>query len=565
MGVVWKARDERLDRTVAVKQLHPQPNLSAAEAELANSRAMREARITARLVHPHAVSVFDVVDHEGQPCLIMQFLPSEPLAALIRGLKVLSPEEAARVGVQVGSALAAAHQLGIVHRDVKPGNVLIADDGTARISDFGISHALGDVTLTATGMVHGTPAFLAPEVARGGKSGFAADVFGLGATLYAAVEGAPPFGTDQNSMALLHKVASGRYDPPRRSGTLTPLLLSMLSADPEDRPSMSEVAQSLAELVDHGSTALGAAASTGAAASAAVAKPTVQDAETHDSAFTVPDLSTPTKSLPSPGHSTTSPAPGKSPPQPSSRRRGRRVVGATMAAAALLGIGILVATLLPALNRGGAETARPQPVTSQPSASATSTTASEVPPNSPSPAAPSQAKSQAQPPVYTSTTFAVPFEVTSPTWLAPKPYIDRRELVTWQAPGVAVRFLVPVSVYPPGGTGVAPPPQDYLPYLLGQRDQGARFTDQSLTSVGGRQAAIVTATADRRLYGAIGCPKAGLAPSACFGLRPERRLRIAVVDLEDRTLLIWLRNDRSASFGEQTKLFEEMLASVNFR
>src|SRR5947209_10520606 len=167
MGSVWEARDERLQRRGALKQLHPQPGLSPAEAKLAGDRAMREARITARLHHAHAVPVYDVVDFDGQPCLIMQYLPSKSLQALIKERGTVAPAEVARVGAQLAGALAAAHQVGIVHRDVKPGNVLIDDEGTAKITDFGISHAVDDVALTSTGMVTGTPAFLAPEVARG--------------------------------------------------------------------------------------------------------------------------------------------------------------------------------------------------------------------------------------------------------------------------------------------------------------------------------------------------------------------------------------------------------------
>ena len=250
MGVVWEARDERLERPVAVKQLRPQVGLSPEEAELAKNRAMREARITARLHHPNAVAVFDVVEHEGQPCLVMQFLPSVPLSAVLRESGPLGVHEASGIGAQVASALAAAHQLGIVHRDVKPGNVLLADDGTALISDFGISHALGDATLTATGLVNGTPAYLAPEVARGSSSSSASDVFSLGATLYAATEGGPPFGSDANSIALLHRVASGEFPAPQRAGALTPVVLSMLRTDADARPSMREVAAQLAAVHD---------------------------------------------------------------------------------------------------------------------------------------------------------------------------------------------------------------------------------------------------------------------------------------------------------------------------
>src|SRR5207248_2478091 len=156
--------------------------------------------------------------------------------------------ETVRMGAEVASALAAAHQLGIVHRDVKPGNILLAEDGSAMLSDFGISRVLGDATLTVTGMVHGTPAYLAPEVARGASSDASTDVYSLGSTLYAALEGSPPFGSDPNPIVLLHKVAAGDFPPPERGGPLTPLLLRMLAADPSRRPTMATVAGDLAEL-----------------------------------------------------------------------------------------------------------------------------------------------------------------------------------------------------------------------------------------------------------------------------------------------------------------------------
>ena len=245
MGVVWRGYDERLGRDVAVKRLPRAAGVDDEDAQLASHRAMREARITARLHHPHAVPVFDVVDHEGQPCLVMEYFPSSSLAELTAGGRQLSVAEVTRIGGEVASALAAAHRVGIVHRDVKPGNVLVAPDGAAKISDFGISHAMGDVSLTSTGLVTGTPAYLAPEVARGDAATPASDVFSLGATLYAALEGRPPFGRSENPMAMLHRVASGVVDPPVRSGPLTPLLVRMLSARPEDRPGMAEVARIL--------------------------------------------------------------------------------------------------------------------------------------------------------------------------------------------------------------------------------------------------------------------------------------------------------------------------------
>lgn len=171
MGVVWEARDELLERAVAIKLLRTQMGIDEDEAKLARDRAMREARIAARLHHPNAVPVFDAVVSDGQPCLVLQYVPSTPLSAILHDRGRLEPEEVTRIGAEVASALAAAHKLRIVHRDVKPGNILIADeDGRALISDFGISRAAGDSTLTSAGFVHGTPAYLAPEVARGGKS-----------------------------------------------------------------------------------------------------------------------------------------------------------------------------------------------------------------------------------------------------------------------------------------------------------------------------------------------------------------------------------------------------------
>ena len=245
MGMVWEAWDELLLRRVAVKQLIPQPGMSADEVNLARERVIREARITARLHHPHAVTLYDVVDHDGYPSLIMQFVPSISLSTLLREQGVLTVVDAGAVSAQIASALAAAHEVGIVHRDVKPGNVLITTDGSAKLTDFGISHAVGDITLTAAGMVSGTPAFLAPEVARGGQSGPPADVFSLGATLYACLEGQPPFGRDPNPMAVLHRAASGRITPPHRSGPMTALLLQMMAIDPFDRPTMIEIADRL--------------------------------------------------------------------------------------------------------------------------------------------------------------------------------------------------------------------------------------------------------------------------------------------------------------------------------
>jgi serine/threonine protein kinase len=246
MGVVWQAHDERLHRTVAVKQLLLQPGLAEADTDEAKRRAMREGRIAARLQHPHAIAVYDVAEDDGQPWLVMEYLPSKSLSTVLSERGTLSPRDVANIGSQVASALSAAHNAGIVHRDIKPGNILLGDDGTVKITDFGISRATGDVTVTATGMLAGTPAYLAPEVAKGYDPGSPSDVFSLGSTLYAAVEGAPPFGLNENTIALLHQVASGKVVPPSHAGPLTALLMRLLRAEPEDRPTMAEAKEGLA-------------------------------------------------------------------------------------------------------------------------------------------------------------------------------------------------------------------------------------------------------------------------------------------------------------------------------
>ncbi|MFI9007299.1 serine/threonine-protein kinase [Actinosynnema sp. NPDC053489] len=246
MGVVWQAHDERLHRTVAVKQLLLQPGLAESDTDEAKRRAMREGRIAARLQHPHAIAVYDVAEDDGQPWLVMEYLPSKSLSTALSERGTLPPRDVASIGSQVASALAAAHNAGIVHRDIKPGNILLGNDGTVKITDFGISRATGDVTVTATGMLAGTPAYLAPEVAKGYDPGPPSDVFSLGSTLYAAIEGAPPFGLNENTIALLHQVASGKVVPPKQAGPLTALLMRLLRAEPEDRPTMAEAREALA-------------------------------------------------------------------------------------------------------------------------------------------------------------------------------------------------------------------------------------------------------------------------------------------------------------------------------
>ncbi|WP_298175715.1 protein kinase [Saccharomonospora sp.] len=255
MGVVWCAHDERLDRLVALKELRTGLGTGDMAHEAAMARAMKEARVAARLRHPHAVTVHDVVTHGHIPCLVMEFLPSRSLSAMVTDRGVLSPGEAASIGSQVASALAAAHEEGIVHRDVKPENVLVTEGGLAKIADFGISQADGEDTFSRHGTIAGTPAYLSPEVADGAQVGPPSDVFSLGATLYSVIEGSPPFGEAESTIALLVRIVHAQPTPPRRSDPLTELLLAMLHRDPGKRPTMRQVHEELAAVADEHSAA----------------------------------------------------------------------------------------------------------------------------------------------------------------------------------------------------------------------------------------------------------------------------------------------------------------------
>jgi len=256
MGAVWLARDELLGREVAVKQVlipvGSDPEATAGHREA----AMREGRIAARLTHPHAVSVYDMVDDGGTPWLVMEYLPSRSLAQVLAERGTLPVQQVAQIGAQVADALIAVHAAGVIHRDVKPGNILIGEgersDGLVKITDFGISRARGDVSLTQTGVVKGTPAYLAPEVARGQDPDEASDVFSLGATVFACLEGNPPFGMTENPLEMLYRVAGGDFQRPRNAGALTRPLMRMLHNDPAKRPSMTEVRDQLAQLAAGG-------------------------------------------------------------------------------------------------------------------------------------------------------------------------------------------------------------------------------------------------------------------------------------------------------------------------
>uniref|UniRef100_UPI0030FC5EFE serine/threonine-protein kinase n=1 Tax=Nocardioides salarius TaxID=374513 RepID=UPI0030FC5EFE len=239
MGAVWLCRDEMLGREVAVKQIGALPGEAA---DLA--RGLREARSSAALQHPNVVSVFDAVDEGETIWLVMEYVPSRTLSQLAREEGPLDPRRAAAIGAQVADGLALAHERGTVHRDVKPGNVLVAEGDHAKISDFGIARSnAADEHRTQTGLLTGTPAYFSPELARGADSSPASDVWALGATLYAAVEGRQPYAPRENAIATLAAIAQESPEPPRRAGALAGAIGHMLDPDPEVRWSMAQVAR----------------------------------------------------------------------------------------------------------------------------------------------------------------------------------------------------------------------------------------------------------------------------------------------------------------------------------
>lgn len=248
-GVVWKATDQHLHQTVALKRVHVTGS-DDDQAQRTRVRALREAQLAAKLRgHPHVVAVYDVHADDGDIWLVMEYVPARTLREILRSRGALDPAEVARIGVGIADALAAGHDLGIEHRDVKPGNVLITDDGRVKLGDYGISHLTGDPQLTQTG-ISGTPAYLAPEVARNGECSPASDVFSLGATLYAAVEDQPPFGTDENTYRLLNVVRTGIIRAPTKAGPLEPILLRLLQPQPSTRPDTATARDQLAQLAE---------------------------------------------------------------------------------------------------------------------------------------------------------------------------------------------------------------------------------------------------------------------------------------------------------------------------
>jgi serine/threonine protein kinase len=245
MGVVWEARDELLSRDVAVKELAWPVYFSEEEQKAACRRATREAKMAARLTHPNVVRIFDIIEEDGCPWIVMELLPPRSLRDLVKEEGALSPAQAAEVGLGILAALRTAHAAGIVHRDVKPANILMAPDRVV-LTDFGIARAAGTSTLTTVSVLIGSPSYMAPERARGGESGPPADLWGLGASLYAAVEGHGPFDRDGGALASLTAVVADEPEPATHAGPLLwPVISGLLRKDPDKRLDAAEAERML--------------------------------------------------------------------------------------------------------------------------------------------------------------------------------------------------------------------------------------------------------------------------------------------------------------------------------
>ena len=257
MGTVWAAHDELLDREVAVKEVVPPPDLPAEQREVLRQRTLREARAAARITSGAAVTVYDVVEEDGRPWIVMERLEAQTLAQIIRDRGPLPPAEAAAVGLRVLEALDAAHAAGVLHRDVKPSNVLVTAGGRAVLSDFGIATLEGDPSLTSTGMIVGSPAYMAPERIRGEPPTRASDLWSLGATLFTAVEGRAPF-EREGHIATLTAAVTEPPPPAPHAGALAPILDGLLTTDPAERIDASTARAMLAQAsrtLQHATTA----------------------------------------------------------------------------------------------------------------------------------------------------------------------------------------------------------------------------------------------------------------------------------------------------------------------
>lgn len=249
MGIVWSGTDELLRRPVAVKEVHLPPGMPEDEANEIRERALREARAIAMVTHPNVVTLYDVAREAGEPFVVMELVPSQSLAAILSEHGALDDTQLALIADGVAAGLEAAHRNGIIHRDVKPGNVLIGDDGRIKLSDFGISRNIAETTITRTGIMLGTPSFVAPEIASGDPVTAAADLWELGATLFAASEGGPPYDSGDDPLATITAVVRGPVPVPGRIGPIGEVIRGLMVKDPARRMPLTEVRRRVQHLL----------------------------------------------------------------------------------------------------------------------------------------------------------------------------------------------------------------------------------------------------------------------------------------------------------------------------
>src|SRR5690348_68128 len=249
MGRVWVARDEILGRDVAIKEVTLPFGLSDNERSELRQRTLREARAAARMNHPNVVKIYDVIDDETRPWIVMEYVRSRSLLEIIKEDGPLPPREVARIGLATLSALTAANRVGVLHRDIKPANVLIGENGRVVLTDFGsaIYEGTEGAAITQTGVILGSPQYIAPERAHSGVSTMESDLWSLGATLYAAVEGRSPY-SRQTPMGTLIALATERPDPPVRAGPLKPVITGLLRKNPRTRMDAAEVEKRLRKI-----------------------------------------------------------------------------------------------------------------------------------------------------------------------------------------------------------------------------------------------------------------------------------------------------------------------------
>ncbi|MEV4703079.1 serine/threonine-protein kinase [Actinoplanes sp. NPDC049316] len=372
MGRVWLARDEILQRDVAVKEIILPADLVAAERDAVHRRMLQEARAAARLSHPNVAQVYDIFEDDGRAWIVMEYVPSRSLQEVVKQDGPMEPRRVAALGLEILAALEAAHGRGVRHRDVKPANVLLGDDGRVVLTDFGIASIEGDsVVTTSSELVLGSPQYMSPERARYGTAEPASDLWSLGATLYTAVEGRSPF-ERPSAVETLTALAADEPDPPRRAGPLRPVLDGLLRKDPAER-------------ID--------AAGTRRLLEAAMAEPAASPPSPTAAASPVSPAAAP--ALESPASPAASPAAAVS-----STGRRRRPVAIAAVVTVLVLLAGAVATWFATRRGEHTETRKPPPATA-PATSAPATSAPAAPAPSPSGGRPSTTTS---PPTAKATT-----------------------------------------------------------------------------------------------------------------------------------------------------------------